>query len=87
MLVAYGGGGGLRCAATLQAVLKGLQMQVVESPVGIVLPRQYVGGPERVLPREGYPAFLDPYEELINKAADKLKDKIFEARAEEAKRN
>ncbi|KAJ3532524.1 hypothetical protein NM688_g7409 [Phlebia brevispora] len=76
MLVTYGGGGGLRCSAALQTVLQGLKMHVVESPVGITLPKQFTGGPERVQPGHVYPEFLSPYEELINKAADTLKDKI-----------
>ncbi|KAF7793354.1 hypothetical protein EIP86_004466 [Pleurotus ostreatoroseus] len=85
MLVTYGGGGGVRCAAQLQSVLQELRMRTVESPVGIILPKQYTGGPERVLPGDVYPEFLSPYEEAINKAADKLKDHIFQARAEAAK--
>lgn len=84
MLVTYGGGGGLRCSAQLQSVLTSLKLQVVESPVGIVLPRSFSGGPERVLPGDTYPEFLSPYEELIQKAADALKDKIFTG-AEEVK--
>lgn len=76
MLVTYGGGGGLRCSAQLQVVLKSLRMDVVEDPVGITLPRTFTGGSERIEADKEAPEFLLPYAESIRIVADRLKERL-----------
>ena len=72
LLLTYGGGGGVRCAAQLQTVLAALRMQPVADPLGVRLPPAYTGGPERVPPAGPYPEFLAAYEGAVNGAADRL---------------
>ncbi|KIP11366.1 hypothetical protein PHLGIDRAFT_472476 [Phlebiopsis gigantea 11061_1 CR5-6] len=74
VLVTYGGGGGVRCAAQLQTVLASLKMQLVADPVNVRLPSTFTGGPERVPTAGSYPEFLGAYVDAVNGAADKLRD-------------
>ena len=76
MLVTYGGGGGLRCSAQLQVILKSLRMDVMEDPIGITLPRTFTGGSERVEAGKEAPEFLLPYADSIKGVADKLKERL-----------
>ncbi|THH01787.1 hypothetical protein EW026_g943 [Hermanssonia centrifuga] len=79
LLITYGSRGGFRCSAQLRGVLTSMKMTVLDDPVGIKMPKDFVAGSERVVPGEGFPEFLSPYEELVGKAADDLKDRLLKA--------
>lgn len=74
VIVTYGGGGGLRCAEQLKNILGGaFKMSTASKSVGISLPREYVGGQERV-PIGGHaPDFLSPYVSQIHEVVDDMK--------------
>lgn len=73
LLLTYGGGGGTRASTQLQAVLSAFKLQVVPDPVSIKLPRNFIGGSDRVLPdNNAFPEFLTEYAGAVKGAAEQL---------------
>ncbi|CAL1695683.1 unnamed protein product [Somion occarium] len=71
LLITYGASGGGRCAKQLTEILTGLKMQVVSDNLQISLPKEYIGGSERVVPGRTFD-FLSAYEAAVEKAAGEL---------------
>lgn len=73
MIVAYGGGGGLRATAMLSGILKVLRMRVVEKSVNIQLPMQYSAGDQKVPLSGPFPDFLEAQKAQVHAAVDEAK--------------
>ncbi|CCL99036.1 uncharacterized protein FIBRA_01045 [Fibroporia radiculosa] len=74
LIVTYGGHGGSKCAAQLKDILEGgLKMPVVEQPILITLPVEYIRADHRVPTDAPPPDFLQSYQEAVENAAQELK--------------
>lgn len=72
-VVSYGGGGGGHAAKQLTEIVKNLQLQPTETQPQIRVPRELIGGTERV---QTTSSFLSEYEPTVEKAAEELEQLI-----------
>lgn len=82
LLLTYGGGGGTRAAAQLETVLTAVKLQLLENPVSMKLPREFISGESRVQPNDdNFPQFLSEYEGPVTRAGHQLAQKLFSSPA------
>ncbi|GAA96297.1 uncharacterized protein L969DRAFT_53775 [Mixia osmundae IAM 14324] len=77
VIATFGGHGGSKCGPALAQVIEGIKAKVVSvSEVEITLPKNYIGGNERV--QDGQEEFLAEYGPKLDEAMTKLLDQLRE---------